>query len=193
MKYDPDKHHRRSMRLQGYDYSSSGAYFVTICVQNRACLFGQVKDNEMHLNNAGRMVQRAWEQLPQRFPTLGLDEYVVMPNHFHAIVVLAEAPAVAPLVGATMRSASRQGAEGPLTLGDMVGAFKSITTVEYTRGVRQSGWAAFESRLWQRNYWERIIRDELALLRIREYIQTNPARWAADQLHPKAVPNRCNE
>ena len=88
------------MRLQGYDYSSSGAYFVTICVQNRACLFGQVKDNEMHLNNAGRMVQRAWEQLPQRFPTLGLDEYVVMPNHFHAIVVLAEAPAVAPLVGA---------------------------------------------------------------------------------------------
>jgi putative transposase len=199
MTYDPDRHHRRSIRLQGYDYSTPGAYFITICVQRRMCLFGAVVNDQLRLNDAGQMIQACWEQLPQRFPTLALDTYVVMPNHFHAIAILVGAP----LVGAQdaqgaqntpiTRSASRRGAEGPLTIGDIAGAFKSITTNHYIHGVQESGWNPFEKRLWQQNYWEHIIRDDTALGRIRSYIQTNPTRWSDDQLHPKARPNQFNQ
>ena len=90
MKYDPQKHHRRSIRLKGYDYSQGGAYYVTIVAQNRACLFGEVVDGEMQLNEAGKMLQAEWEALPQRFPNIELDEFIVMPNHFHGVVVVVE-------------------------------------------------------------------------------------------------------
>ena len=198
MTYDPDKHHRRSIRLQGYDYSTPGAYFVTICVQHRICLFGAVVNDAIQLNDAGQMIQACWELLPQRFPTLALDAYVVMPNHFHAIAILVEAPlgdvqGVPASSAIATRSASRRGAEGPLTIGDIIGAFKSITTNEYIRGVQQSGWNPFEKRLWQQNYWEHIIRDDSALSSIREYIQTNAAHWMGDQLRPKAQPNHFNQ
>jgi putative transposase len=196
MIYDPDKHHRRSIRLQGYDYSTPGAYFVTICVQHRICLFGQVVDDEIQMNDAGQMIQMCWEQLPHRFPALALDAFVVMPNHFHAVAILVGAP----LVGAqgaqgapVTRSASRRGAEGALTIGDVIGAFKSTTTNEYIRNVQRAGWAPFDRLLWQRNYWEHIIRNDSALNRIRDYIQANPARWTNDQLHPSARPNRFNQ
>jgi REP element-mobilizing transposase RayT len=199
MIYDPNKHHRRSIRLQGYDYSTPGAYFVTICVQHRACLFGAMVNGEMRLNDAGQMIQTCWEQLPQRFPTLRLDAYIVMPNHFHAIAVLVGAPTrgaqgAQDAQGApATRSASRRGAEGPLTIGDIIGAFKSMTTNKYIHGVRRAGWDPFEKRLWQQNYWEYIVRDDDALNRIREYICVNPVRWTSDQLHPKAQPNRFNQ
>jgi putative transposase len=91
-----------------------------------------------------------------------------------------------------MRSASRRGTQGLLTLGDIIGAFKSLTTGEYIHGVKQLGWISFERRLWQHNYWEQIIRSETELTQIRDYIQTNPARWTSDQLHPDALPNRFN-
>jgi putative transposase len=194
MKYNPDKHHRRSIRLRGYDYSRPGAYFITICVQNKESLFGDVLDGEMQLNDAGRMVQTCWGQLPQQFPTLELGAYVVMPNHFHVIATLVEAPAVSAkgtLVAA--RSASRRGAEGSPTIGDIIGAFKSITTNAYIRGVDRSGWPPFDRRLWQHSYWEHIIRDETECDRIRGYIQTNPARWSVDQLHPAVLPDRFNQ
>ncbi len=88
MKYDPQKHHRRSIRLKGYDYSQAGAYFVTICTQNRECLFGDIVDGEMMLNDAGQMVEQCWYDIPLHFPHAGLDEFVVMPNHIHGIVVI---------------------------------------------------------------------------------------------------------
>ncbi|MFN4294850.1 MAG: transposase, partial [Thermoflexales bacterium] len=103
MTYDPQKHHRRSIRLKGYDYSQAGAYFITIVAQDRACLFGEVVDGEMRLNDAGRMVWDEWNALPDRFPGLELDAFVVMPNHVHGIIVLTgSAPddAPAPAVGA---------------------------------------------------------------------------------------------
>ena len=117
-----------------------------------------------------------------------------MPNHFHAIAMLVEAPAVSTN-GASVaaRSASRRGAQGDLTLGDMIGAFKSITINAYIRGVQQSGWLPFDRRLWQGNYWEHIIRSETELTQICTYIQDNPARWSEDQLHPAARPNRFNQ
>jgi REP element-mobilizing transposase RayT len=196
MKYDPNKHHRRSIRLKNYDYSTVGAYFVTICVKNRDPLFGNVFDNKIILNDAGQMIVTEWEVLPTRFPTIELDEFVVMPNHFHAILVINPAgaglvPALAvPALNQTTKRATTRVAP---TLGDMLGAFKSITTHRYIQGVKQHGWLPFDRRLWQRNYWEHIIRDETSLHKIRQYIQHNPARWLGDQLHPNAPPNKFNQ
>ena len=85
MKYDPEKHHRRSIRLAEYDYSQAGAYFVTLCTQHRECLFGWISDNTMHLSVLGEIVKVRWEQLPQRFPTIALDVFIVMPNHFTSL------------------------------------------------------------------------------------------------------------
>jgi putative transposase len=95
-----DTHHRRSVRLQGYDYAQAGAYFVTICTQDRECSLGKVVDGEMALSDAGRMVQSVWEGLPGRFPTVELDQFVVMPNHIHGILVLVGAQFIAPTVHA---------------------------------------------------------------------------------------------
>jgi putative transposase len=174
MKYDPDRHHRHSIRLKGYDYAAPGAYFVTICVQNRDCLFGNVLEEVLHLNAAGRMVQTCWQHLPCRFPTLELGSFIVMPNHIHAIMILAGAPVV---------SARKN------TLTDIVGAFKSITTNAYIQGARDRRWPIFNRRLWQRNYWERVIRNETEFVHLCEYIQTNPARWVVDRLHPSTPDN----
>jgi len=90
MKYDPDIHHRRSIRLREYDYSSTGAYFVTTCTQGRECLFGDVVDEAIRLDPAGESVWAAWDELPERFPNIVMDEFVVMPNHFHGIIILNE-------------------------------------------------------------------------------------------------------
>lgn len=160
MPYDPRRHHRRSIRLKGYDYTAPGAYFVTICVQGRACLFGAADRGGIALNDAGVMVQAEWLALPARFPTLRLDAFVVMPDHMHGIVVILEPRA------------------GDVHLGDAVGAFKSLSTNAYICGVRQHSWPPFGRRLWQRNYYEHVVRDEAALNRIRSYIVANPGRWA---------------
>jgi REP element-mobilizing transposase RayT len=174
MPYDPSRHHRRSIRLKGYDYSQAGAYFITLCTQDRACLFGKVVNGEMRLNDAGRMVLAEWNRLTERFPHLVLDAFVVMPNHVHGILVITDpAPTVGATVGATLVVAP--------TVGNIIGAFKSRVTVEYIRGVKTSGWPPFRGRLWQRNYYEHIIRNERALNAIRQYIMENPRRWQMDR------------
>ena len=178
-----DQHHRRSIRLQGYDYSQSGAYFVTIVAQNRECLFGEIVDGAMQLNNAGRMVATEWGALPERFTTIQLDEFVVMPNHIHGIIV--SDPVGAPLVG-TQDQNAHVDAQSP-ALDDMVGAYKSLTTVAFVYGVHTSGWPPFPGKLWQRNYYEHIIRNETALEHIRQYIADNPARWAFDRENPSRI------
>jgi len=164
MKYDPQKHHRRSIRLKGYDYSQPGGYYVTLVTQNRRYLFGEVIEGKMVLNNAGKMVQRVWNELPERFPNINLDESIVMPNHFHGVLMIIE--------------------KTDKVLGDIVGAFESITIHEYILGVRNMGWPRFNKKLWQRNYWEHIIRDEKDLNRIREYIINNPMEWKSDTENP---------
>jgi putative transposase len=192
---------RRSLRLRGYDYGAAGAYFVTICTQDRACLFGEVIGGSMRPNDAGRMVAARWSGLPARFAGVEIDMFVVMPNHLHGIVVLRDdgtATTGAPTRGATTRVAptGRDSSVGaPLVgapsdvparirLGAIVGAFKSITTVDYIRGVGECGWPAFRGRLWQRNYHEHVVRDEASLNRIRRYIDENPLRWGFDDENP---------
>ena len=202
MKPAPDRqrHHRRSIRLQGYDYSRSGAYYVTLCTQDRACLFGEIVNGDMQVNDAGCMVTDAWYSLPDRFPTIDLDAFVVMPNHVHGIIVITDdvvpsnnrdvvgaglVPArdIAParnVVPANNRATTRVAP----TLGDVIGAYKSIVTVQYARAVKRRGWTPFRKRLWQRNYYEHVIRNADSLNRIRQYILDNPRRWNEDRYNP---------
>lgn len=185
MKFDPQKHHRRSIRLKDYDYSQAGAYYVTINVQNRECLFGKIVNYDMKLNDAGMMIEEQWNALLERFPDLELDVYQIMPNHFHGIIVVGAAFMAA--LDSENKADTRSGADTRLapTLGDIVEAFKSITTHEYILGVDNKNWPRFYKRLWQRNYYEHIVRDEVDLERIRDYIQSNPADWDEDEENPK--------
>lgn len=168
--FDPDKHHRHSIRLRDYDYSQPGAYFVTVCVKDRKCLFGEVMDGAMRLNDTGRAVQAEWVRLPERFLSVSLDEFVIMPNHLHGIIHVG-APFMAPAEPGAINRA--------LTLGEMVRTFKAAST----RTIRRSG-TSFQ---WQRNYYEHVIRNENELARVREYIVNNPAQWALDRENPNGV------
>jgi putative transposase len=178
MPYDPNIHHRRSVRLQGYDYSRGGAYFITICTQDRTRLLGEIIDGQMSLSAAGQMIEEVWAGLPMRFPTIVLDAFVVMPDHLHGVLILSDETGE-PNAGAEVGNVNEH-APGTLpgTIGRILQTFKSTSTHFYIQGVRQQGWPPFAGRLWQRNYYERIIRNEQALERIRTYINANPSRWA---------------
>ena len=172
--YDRDLHHRRSVRLCGYDYSQAGAYFVTICAQNKDCLFGEIVNGEMKLNDAGQIVTKTWDDLAGRFPSIALDAFVVMPNHVHGIITIVGAQFIAP----KDRDAVNPGAinRAP-TVGEIVRTFKAVST----RMVRRNGLSVFS---WQRNYYEHVIRGEGDLESIREYVTNNPARWVEDHENP---------
>ena len=185
-----DIHHRRSIRLQGYDYAQAGAYFVTICIKNRECLFGEIVNGQMILNDAGRTIEAIWEGLPNRFPFIEQDQFGVMPNHVHGIIVLTGRRPIQgdqphPALGDHQDRPYALHGTLPGTIGRVVQAFKSLTTNEYIAGIRCHEWQPFASRLWQRNYYEHIIRDEDSLNRIREYIATNPFRWELDRENPQ--------
>lgn len=185
-KYNPNIHNRKSIRLKGYDYSQKGLYFITICCQDRICRFGKIENGKMILNDAGMMVENEWLKLPDRFTNIQLHEYIVMPNHFHAIleIVRATLVIVQNKNNATTITGQPQGiAPTGKTVGDMMDAFKSITTVEYIRGVKNLGWQPFNGKLWQRNYWEHIIRNEKSYQTISEYIINNPTKWNDDKFY----------
>ena len=264
MPYNPKIHRRCSIRLPNYDYSRPGAYFVTICVQGRTCLFGDVVDGEMRLNDAGVMVNRWYNGLMRKFDDIACDAWMCMPNHVHFIVIntghacpyddsvgadLCVRPVfhTSPVMGEHMdwsktvehvgsfktvehvdwsktgehvgssKTVEHVGSSktvehvgsfktvehvGSFKTGEHVGSFKTgehvgsplrrvvqwfktMSTNEYIRGVKQQGWQPFFGWLWQRNYWEHIVRDESELNRIREYIASNPVRWEMDRLHPE--------
>jgi putative transposase len=168
MRFDPERHHRRSIRWRGWDYGWAGAYFVTLCVQERLCLFGGVVDGEMRLSVAGMVVESWWGTIPARFPRVELDAYVVMPNHVHGILVFKDG----------------DGDDAGLFLGRVVQWFKTTTQSDYRLGVRTEGWEPYAGRLGQRNYYEHVVRDERDLDRIRGYIGENPGRWAMDEENP---------
>jgi REP element-mobilizing transposase RayT len=172
-------HDRRSLRLRGYDYAQAGAYFVTICTQDRLCLLGDIIEGEMQLNDAGRMVRSVWEGLPDRFPGMELDAFVVMPNHVHGIAVFVAAVLALPGDNGAASSAP--------TLGDVVRAFKSLSAIHVNRLFMRSG------SLWQRNYYDHVIRNERELDKIREYIATNPLKWALDRENPQRTGHSAEE
>jgi len=174
--YDPEKHHRRSIRLKGYDYSSQGAYYVTIMAQGREHFFGKIINKEMILNDAGQMIHKWWNELPNKFSNVVLGASVVMPNHFHCIIII---------VGADLRVRPmdlRTRPNAPLL--QIIQWFKTMTTNEYIRGVKQFNWKPFNGKLWQRNYYEHIIRDEKELQQKTDYILGNPSGWDDDNENP---------
>jgi REP element-mobilizing transposase RayT len=166
--------HRLSIRLQGYDYGQQGAYFVTVCARGRECLFGSIVNCEMQLNDIGRKVWLVWEELCKRFADISIDAFTVMPNHIHGIVVVG-----AQFIAPNHPTVAQKGAMNRApTLGEIVRTYKAIST----RLIRQSINAGF---VWQRNYYEHVIRDDHSLERIRDYIVNNPARWAEDEENPE--------
>jgi REP element-mobilizing transposase RayT len=156
MKYDPDIHHRHSIRLKDFDYSHPGAYFVTFITHDRSNFFGDMGDDCVNLNHIGNLVQNEWRLLQKRFPGVEIDDFVVMPNHIHGIIVITAA-------------------ESKQTLGSIVGSFKSSTSRLINALQKTKG-----NPVWQRNYYEHVIRDEEDLSRIRDYITNNPATWNED-------------
>ena len=192
MKHDPDVHHRRSVRLRGYDYSAAGAYFVTICVHGRECLLGEIRNSEMVLNDAGNAVREWWQGVPDHFVNVHLDEFIIMPNHFHGIVVITNVWAGSPrppLNSTNMNQGGEtpqnQGGETPplRTLGQIIGYFKYQSTKQINQMRKNPG-----CPVWQRNYYERVIRDERELDDARKYIVENPIKWDLDRENPTNVP-----
>lgn len=159
MALPPDRPHRRDMRLPGWDYRRPGPYAITICTEHRWHLFGEITAGQMRPTAAGTMVADAWAHMAEAFSTVFFDEWVLMPNHLHAIVRLP---------GTKVR------------LGDIVQGFKGLSTVRYAEGVHAGGLDPFDGRLWQRNYYDHIVRDRTDLERCRLYILANPANWASD-------------
>jgi putative transposase len=224
-RYNPNIHHRKSIRLKGYDYSRKGLYFVTICCKNRACLFGKIESGEMFLNDAGKMIEKWYLELENKFPDIKCREMIVMPNHIHFILenkgdiaavqanlnirpedeVVRASLGVRPYdigqthnnIGQTHRSAPTETSEQ--IFGEHIGSplhrviqwFKTMTTNEYIRGVKNLGWEPFEKKLWQRNYWEHIIRNEKSYQNISNYIINNPSKWKEDILNDKKL--NCNK
>jgi putative transposase len=184
VKFDSKIHHRRSIRLSHYDYAQPGGYFITICTQNRVCLFGEIVQGVMVLNDAGIMVEKCWHEIPQHFPQVTLDEYAIMPNHFHGIMVInydiVGANNYSPggsttSVGANNYSPLRENKHGTSkTIGSIIRGFK----IGVTKWCRQK---STDFVVWQRNYYERVIRDDNELNQIRQYVANNPVNWEMDE------------
>lgn len=230
MSYNPHIHHRRSIRLKGYDYSQAGAYFITICCDNRKNRFGKIENNEMLLNEFGTIAYNEWAKLPERFPNFELDVFQIMPNHIHGIVTLVGATGA---VGATLAVAHddtnvqsvgagftpaqndndtqqpqtntgqpqtntntgqpqglplrntddniRAGVNPAHTVGDIVGAYKSLVANECLKIFKSKNETM--GKIWQRNYYENIIKNEPSYQTISAYIINNPSNWKDDKFY----------
>jgi len=174
-RHDSDKHNRHSLRLQEYDYTREGAYFVTVCLKDRACLFGDISDGKMVLNDAGLTAEKCWKDIPAHFPHIELDEFVVMPNHVHGIIALHDGRGTA----CRAPTVERFGKSVTGSLPTIIRSFKSAVTKCYNASNNVLGY-----RIWQRNYYEHVIRDDASLNLIRQYIMDNPSRWAEDEENP---------
>jgi len=194
-KYNPNIHHRRSIRLKGFDYSQAGLYFITICCQDRFCYFGHVENDAMILNEYGQIAFDEWMKLPERFPNFELDVFQIMPNHIHAIISLTN-PAAAAAVRATLAVAPNGNTVAHDTIGagvnpaptdtntgvsDIVGAYKSLVSNGCLKIFKSNN--EMMGKLWQRNYYEHIIRNEQSYQRIAEYIMNNPIKWGEDKFY----------
>jgi len=192
-KYNPNFHHRRSIRLKGYNYSQAGLYFITICCQNRICRFGNVVDGEMMLNEFGIVAYNEWVKLSERFSNFELDVFQIMPNHMHGIILLNDISVGAGFTPAQNdlytqndgkpNDNNRTTARVAPTVSNIVGAYKSLVAngcLDIFKSQNET-----MGKLWQRNYYEHIIRNEQSYQTIAEYIINNPAKWADDKFYLK--------
>ena len=172
-KYDPNIHHRRSIRLEGYDYSQDGWYSVTICAFGHKCLFGKFVNGQIQLYEYGRIIEKCWKWLAEQYDYVHLDSYVVMPNHMHGIIIIREGGS---------RTAPTSNTQKCKPLSRLIGAFKTVSTKQINIIRNTPG-----RKLWQRNYHEHIIRNEEELNHIREYIAENPLNWGTDEENPDVM------
>ena len=194
-------HHRRSIRLPGYDYTQAGGYFVTIATQGRACFFGEVWDGEMRLNPPGQMVERWWVELAHKFPTVGLGEYAIMPNHFHGVIIIHPENEGAH-AGAPVRNGARGIVGADLCVGPVARADptpRADADVNVDPAAEQGAHTGAPVRNGARGIVGADLcvgpaaRADADMQRIEEYIRNNPRRWTEDQLHPQAAPNKFNQ
>jgi len=189
MTFDPEKHWRRSIRIPQYDYSQAGAYFVTFCIANRRCILGEIKDGEIRLSKIGNFVSEQWSGLSEQYPHAVVDEFVVMPNHFHGIIHLTDVDSKS--VGAgfqpaqTLRNPTRRHGLPEIIRGFKTDTGRNINRINGTPG----------QPVWQRNYYEHVVRAEHDLDSIRKYILENPLKWEEDEENPGVrtrVDSRCS-
>jgi putative transposase len=186
MRFDPQKHHRRSIRLPEYDYGQPGAYFVTIVAWHRQCLFGRVVDGEMKLSSFGLVAKQQWEKLPNRFPNIELGAFIIMPNHMHAIIVITAGRGTAENQSdrdgeLTRRAPTQEGFQKPVkgSIPTIVRSYKSAVSlrINLMRGTQ-------DVPVWQRNYYEHVIRNGTDLRNKTDYINANPLLWNKDDENP---------
>jgi putative transposase len=216
MAYNPDIHNRTSIRLNGYDYSQSGFYYVTLCTQDRESRFGEILDGEMVLNDAGLLVDAEWQRISVRYDHVILDAYQIMPNHLHGILQITSPHSVGtglvPVLNFsddfvddalidtdnTNAKTADQNIDPPAWMGtrpiptglyDMIGTFKSLTQNDYAFHVRNNGWPPFRKRLWQLRFHDHVIRNQYELDRIRGYIIDNPRNWSKDENNLENIKN----
>ena len=185
MKYDPDIHKRQNQRLKEYDYSTEGAYFVTVVAKDRECLFGEIVDSEMVLNDVGMVVRNEFQRTEKLRDNVIIDSLIVMPNHVHTIIyidrrgVSLERPKNDDIDRATHRIAPTL---RPNTSGSIIGQIKSITTKKINKIHNNPG-----NKIWQRNFYDHIIHDDDDLNQIREYIMNNPINWDEEDENIKSA------
>jgi len=187
MKYNPDIHDRKSIRLQEYDYANQGAYYVTICTWKRECIFGDLIKLSLQLNSLRDIVMQCWQDLPNHYRNIELDEFMIMPNHLHGIIWINGdiARAGLPLptnVGAGLKPAPTRKQHG---LPEIVRALKTFSSRQINQLRQTPG-----KPVWQRTYFDRIIRNETELYKIREYIRNNPLQWELDENNPVNMSGR---
>ncbi|SDS17575.1 hypothetical protein SAMN05216503_2217 [Polaribacter sp. KT25b] len=256
--YNLKKHNRKSIRLKGYDYAQNGLYFITICIQKRVCLLGNIINETLETNNAGKMIDKWYWELENKFPNIKCHAHIVMPNHFHCIIEIVHnvgadlcvrpntntdlrvrpntdlhvrpntanknkpiptkndletndnafvsnvnVPVSNKNVPVSNKNVPVSNVNVPFSnanvpiMGEHIGSplhvvvqwFKTMTTNEYIRNVKTNNWQRFNGKLWQRNYWEHIIRNEKSYQNISEYIMNNPTKWIADKLNPNNISN----
>ncbi len=176
MKNNVSIHHRRSIRLKGYDYSQPGGYFVTICTQNHECVLGEIVDGQVRLSPAGEIASQCWLEIPKHFSNVELNVSVMMPNHVHGIIIIHQTVGVQQVE--PLRNEFQHMV--PQSIGSIIRQYKSSVT----RLCREQKYHDFR---WQRNYYEHIIRNEADLNRIRKYIDENPWQWHYDEENPKNI------
>lgn len=176
MTYNPDIHHRRSIRLRDYDYSRAGAYFITICTHSCECLLGNLVDGEIRLNKYGDIARDEWLKTGEIRRDVLMDAFVIMPNHVHGIITITDHRR-----GTSRRAPTTEqfGKPVPNSIPTIVRLFKSASTKRINQSRNTPG-----ARVWQRNYHEHVIRNDADLGRTREYIANNPRKWDMDSENP---------
>ena len=187
-KYNPEIHHRHSIRLKGYDYSSNGLFFITICTNNLMNLFGIIENGEMLLNDAGKFTLKCWREIPKHFPNISLHKEIVMPNHIHGVIEIIDVIRSKPKEELSMIEKNEKDFTWKLTspsqtVGAVIRGFKVGVVKWFRRNMKEE--FPIGQPVWQRNYYEHIIRNDKSYQNIVNYILNNPLKWDKDEFNQK--------